>query len=135
MEIINRELAETLDAARPVAALRVDRRTLAKTRWRGAADDGREFGFELARPLRHGAAVFEGAARYVLEQQPEPVLRFAVTDPAEGAPVHREGLGSGAIFVEADPAVRQMLVREGVAFEETQAVFQPMHAGGHHHHH
>ncbi len=142
MEIINRELAGQADDTLPIVALRVDRRTLAKTRWRGTADDGREFGFELARPLRHGAAVFAGAARYVVEQQPEPVLRLAVTDPTEGARVgwmignlhFPAQVRDGAIFVEADSAIRQMLTREDIAFEETRAVFQPMHAGGHHHH-
>ncbi len=141
MEIINREVGQE-DETLPVVALRVDRRTLAKTRWRGVADDGQEFGFELARPLRHGATVFQKAVRYVVDQQPEPVLRLAVTDPAEGARLgwlignlhFPAQVRDGAIFVEADSAVRQMLAREQVAFEEDRAVFQPMHAAGHQHH-
>ena len=141
MEIIYRELGQP-DAALPLVALRVDRRTLAKTRWRAVADDGREFGFELARPLPHGATVFQQAARYVIDQRPEPILRLAVSDPTEGARLgwmignlhFPAQVRDGALFVEADLAIRQMLEREHIPFEETQGVFEPMKTGGHHHH-
>ncbi len=137
------EHAENGDALPPVA-VRADRRTLAKTRWRAQAEDGTEFGFDLARPLRHGAAVFQNeGARYVIEQRPEPLLRVAVADPSEAARVgwmignlhFPAQVRDGGIYVEADPAVRQMLEREDIAFEETEGIFQPLHAGGAHHHH
>ena len=142
MEMIYRELAEG-DASLPTVAVRADRRTLAKTRWRAQAEDGAEFGFELARPLRHGAAVFQNATVcYVIEQRPEAVLRLAVTEPTEAARLgwmignlhFPAQVRDGAIYVEADSAVRQMLAREHVEFEETEGVFQPLHAHGHHHH-
>ena len=141
MEIIYRELSQP-DASLPLVALRVDRRTLAKTRWRAVADDGQEFGFELARPLPHGATVFQQAVRYVIDQQPEPILRLAVSDPSEGARLgwmignlhFPAQVRDGALFVEADLAIRQMLEREHVPFEETHGVFEPMKASGHHHH-
>lgn len=126
----------------PPVAVRTDRRTLAKTRWRGQAEDGTEFGFDLTRPLRHGAAVFQNdRVRYVIEQRPEALLRVAVGDPTEGARLgwmignlhFPAQVRDGGIYVEADPAVRQMLTREGIPFEEAEGVFQPMHAGGHHH--
>ena len=126
----------------PPVAVRADRRTLAKTRWRAQAEDGTEFGFDLARPLRHGAAVFrcEGVC-YVIEQRPEPLFRVAVSDPTEAARLgwmignlhFPAQVRDGGIYVEADPAVRQMLEREDIAFEETEGIFQPLHAGGHHH--
>ncbi len=156
MEIIYRELsggghrhpdhhdhAEERHALPPVA-VRADRRTLAKTRWRAQAEDGTEFGFDLARPLRHGVAVFENErACYVIEQRPEPLLRVAVADPTEAARLgwmignlhFPAQVRDGGIYVEADPAVRQMLEREEITFEETEGVFQPLHAGGAHHHH
>ncbi len=137
------EHAENGDALPPVA-VRADRRTLAKTRWRAQAEDGTEFGFDLARPLRHGAAVFQNeGARYVIEQRPEPLLRVAVAEPSEAARLgwmignlhFPAQVRDGGIYVEADPAVRQMLEREDIAFEETEGIFQPLHAGGAHHHH
>ena len=144
MEIIYRELHVHADAdGLPSVCVRADRRTLAKTRWRALAEDGTEFGFELARPLRHGEAVFQNdRARYVIAQRPEPLLRVAVNDPTEAARLgwmignlhFPAQVRDGAIFVEADLAVRQMLAREEVAFEETEGVFQPLIAGGHHHH-
>ena len=126
----------------PPIAVRADRRTLAKTRWRGQAEDGTEFGFDLTQPLRHGATVFQNdRARYVIEQQPEALLRVAVSDPTEGARLgwmignlhFPAQVRDGGIYVEADLAVRQMLTRESIPFEETEGIFQPMHAGGHHH--
>ncbi len=133
---------ESLEHALPSVAVRADRRTLAKTRWRAQAEDGTEFGFDLARPLRHGAAVFQnGRTRYVIEQRAEPLLRVTVSDPTTAARLgwmignlhFPAQVRDGGIFVEADPAVRQMLEREDIAFEETEGIFQPLHAGGHHH--
>ena len=147
MEIIYRELnGDGSDGSHdlPAKAVRVDRRTLAKTRWRVEAEDGTEFGFDLARPLRHGAAVFQNEqARYVIAQRPEPLLCVAVADPAAAARLgwmignlhFPAQVRAGGIYVEADPAVRQMLQREEIAYEETEGVFQPLHAGGAHHHH
>ncbi len=126
----------------PLVAVRADRRTLAKTRWRAQAEDGTEFGFDLARPLRHGAAVFRNdRALYRIQQRPEPLLRVAVADPTEGARLgwmignlhFPAQVRDGGIFVEADVAVRQMLERENISFEETEGIFQPLLAGGHHH--
>ena len=151
MEIIYRELNSgghghhhhDDNHAPPPVAVRVDRRTLAKTRWRAQAEDGTEFGFELAQPQRPGAAVFQSErARYVIEQRPEPLLRVAVADPTEAARVgwmignlhFPAQVRDGGIYVEADLAVRQMLAREDIPFEETEGVFQPLHTGGHHHH-
>ena len=145
MEIIHRTLGEP-DPALPVVPLPVDRRTLAKTRWRAVAGDGQEFGFELARPLPHGATVFQNAThRYVIDQRPETLLRVTAHTPEEAARVgwmignlhFPAQVRDGAIFVEADPAVRQMLTREEVIFSEVEEVFEPLKAvgGGHSHHH
>lgn len=149
MEIIYRELDGHSHGSHddgdqvPLVAVCADRRTLAKTRWRARAEDGMEFGFELVRPLRHGAAVFQNEqARYVIAQQSEGLLRVAVEDPTEAARVgwmignlhFPAQVRDGAIYVEADLAVRQMLAREEIAFEEAEGIFQPISAGGHHHH-
>ncbi len=144
MEIIHQILDERDDTL-PVIPLPVDRRTLAKTRWRAVAGDGREFGFELAHPLAHGATIFQNAThRYVIDQRPEPLLRVAAHTSDEAARVgwmignlhFPAQVRDGAILVEADPAVRQMLAREHVLFDETDGVFEPLKAagGGHHHH-
>ncbi len=143
MEIIDRHLTES-DCALPVMPLPVDRRTLAKTRWRAVASDGAEFGFELAHPLAHGATVFQSTThRYVIDQRPETLLRVAAHTPEEAARVgwmignlhFPAQVRDGAILVEADPAVRQMFARENVPFDEAEGVFEPLRvAGGGHHH-
>ena len=124
--------------------LRVDRATLAKRRWRGIAVDGREFGFDLAEPINHGAHFFaDGDNYYVIEQEPEEVVEIPVTSPEQAARVGWS-LGNlhfpvqvidGAVRVQGDPAVLQLLEREGIAFSRVTCVFLPLSAGAHGHHH
>ena len=78
------------DAGLPEVTLSVERINLAKRLWRGTAADGAEFGFELAAPLRPGDVFWQtAAARYVIVQQPEPVLEISL----EVAPPRPPGSG------------------------------------------
>ena len=123
------------DAALSEVALRADRIVAAKRRWRGVADDGAEFGFELERPLRHGETFWQtAAARYVLRQNEEAVLEIALAM----APSAAAGIGwaVGNLHLEFsseptrllaldEPAVRQLLARLDVPYRATTAVFRP----------
>lgn len=134
MQLITAPLASS-DSSRPEIAVRVDRQTLAKRLWRGAADDGREFGCELAAPLRHGDTLHETeAARYVVRQQEEPVVEVAL----DIAPSAAAGIGwaIGNLHLELsaephrlvapdEPALRQLLERLKVPYRTTTAVFRP----------
>jgi urease accessory protein len=115
--------------------LRVERLTLAKRLWRGRAEDGTQFGFELEKPLQHGDVFWQTAAvRYVIVQQPEPVVEI----PLDLAPSAAAGIGwaIGNLHLELQseptrllapdgPAVRQLLVRLQVPFKPTTAIFRP----------
>lgn len=116
-------------------ALCVDRVTLVKRLWRGVADDGAEFGFELAGPLKHGETIYQTASvRYVVEQQPEPVIEiFLDLAPSAAAGI---GWAVGNLHLELsaeptrlltpdEPAIRQLLGRLGVSFTATTAIFRP----------
>ncbi len=123
------------DDGLPVIALRVDRITLAKRLWRGTAEDGTDFGFELERPLKHGDAFHAtAAARYVINQQPEPVVEVSL----DLAPSAAAGIGwaIGNLHLELqaeatrllapdEPAVRQLLDRLKVPFRTSTAIFRP----------
>ena len=125
------EVAPTL----PRVALRVDRLTLAKRRWRAVAEDGAEFGFDLTVPLTDGAAFFaSGSAVYGIVQKVEPVLEIALLP--KPAPVARLGWTIGnlhfpiqvtdeVIRVPDDPALRQLFEREKIPFTEEERVFTP----------
>lgn len=123
------------DPALPEIALAADRQTLAKRLWRGTADDGTEFGFELERPLQHGEAFFQSAAaRYVVRQRPEPVIEISLAvTPAAAAGIgwavgnlHLELQAEPDRLLAADePAVRQLFARLQVPFTATTAVFRP----------
>ena len=123
------------DPALPEIALRVERLTLAKRLWRGSADDGTEFGFELEAPLKHGDVFFQSpAARYALVQQPEPVVEISLAV----APSAAAGIGwaigylhlvlsaePSRLLAPDEPAVRQLLDRLNVPFTPTTAIFRP----------
>ena len=122
--------------ALPVIELRVERRTLMKRLWRGVAADGTEFGFELAAPLKHGDVFFESAAaRYVVVQEPEPVLEVMVGDlPASATAgigwavgnLHLEFSSEATRLLTPDePAARQLFARIQINFNPTTAVFRP----------
>lgn len=116
-------------------ALRADRFTLAKRLWRGTADDGTEFGFELTATLQHGDVVFESAsARYVIQQADEPLLEISLdVAPSAAAGIgwaignlHLELAAEPTRLLAADePAVRQLLDRLKVPFRQTIAIFRP----------
>jgi urease accessory protein len=125
------------DERLPAIPLSVPRMTLAKRLWRGAADDGREFGFELTQPLRHGDTFFEDQrARYVIRQLEETLLEIPLTlAPSAAAGIawaignlHLElSAEANRLLAPDEPAVRQLLARLKVNYETTTAVFRPGH--------
>jgi urease accessory protein len=109
-----------------------------KRRWHGTAEDGREFGFDLAEPLNDGDAFFYGdGATYVIAQKPEPVIEIPLASAAESARLgwlignlHFSLEVSGDVIrVAEDSALRQMLIRENIAFSEVTRVFHPFGHG------
>jgi urease accessory protein len=123
------------DASLPEVALKVERQMVAKRRWRGTAEDGTEFGFELATSLRHAAVFWQTpTARYVIRQHAEPVIEISL----DLAPSAAAGIGwaVGNLHLELqaepsrllapdEPAVRQLLERLRVPFRPTTAIFRP----------
>jgi urease accessory protein len=128
-----------------IVFLTANRATLAKRRWRGVAQDGREFGFDLDNALSDGSVFFREAGKcYVISQAPEPVLEIELDqDPNRGAilawqignlhfPIE---VTNSVIRCADDPAIRQMLERARIVSRETLAVFRPFASAGHAHHH
>lgn len=134
MNLIRAPLTEP-DSSLPAITLSVGRLTIAKRIWRGTASDGVEFGFELDAPLKHGDPFFQSAAaRYVIAQQPEPVVEISLAiTPSAAAGIgwavgnlHLELQAEPARLLAADePAVRQLLDRLKVPFTATTAIFRP----------
>jgi len=134
MQLVSGPVASA-DASLPEIALRVERLTLAKRLWRGAAEDGADFGFELSAPLKEGETISQtSSARYVIRQLQEPVLEISLdvaTSAAAGI-----GWAIGNLHVELsaeptrllapdDPAVRQLLDRLQVPYRPITAIFRP----------
>ena len=119
----------------PRIPLKAERWQIVKRRWRGIAEDGAEFGFDLAQPLHDGDPFFASEnAVYFLLQMPEPVLEIALIPRA--APVARLGWAIGnlhlpiqvtddCIRVTDDLAFRRLLERENIPYIECERVFVP----------
>lgn len=132
--------APTPGSAASAIPLRVDRWTLAKTRWRGTAGDGREFGFDLHHPLKHGDRFADG---YVIEQMPEPVLVIAL--PAANAAaelgwtignLHQPvQVTDHEIITAEDSGVKALLQQQHIHFRVESRVFEPLRSAVHGHHH
>jgi urease accessory protein len=115
--------------------IRGDRQKFAKRLWRGMAEDGVEFGFELEAPLKHDQTVWQTAEkRYVMVQEPEVVLEIDLQiAPSAAAAI---GWAIGNLHLELsseqtrlltpdDSAARQLLDRIAVPYRPTVAIFQP----------
>jgi urease accessory protein len=145
MQIVNHALAQ-FDAGRPTVRIPVDRLVLAKRRWRGVAEDGAEFGFDLEKALTDGDAIAQTeTAVYVLAQKYEPVLEVsssALGDHSAGAAARLGWMIGNLHFqievvgdvvrVMDDSAVRQLFEREGIVYTLCKRVFHPL-SGGHRH--
>lgn len=134
MHLISQLIAQP-NLVLPRVAVRVDRQKLAKRLWRGTADDGVEFGFELEKPLQPGAVVFETEhASYVIEQELEPVLKISLEIAPSAAAAIGWAIGNLHLELMAEPSflltpdertVRRLLERLDVPFSETKAIFRP----------
>ena len=134
MHLIGAAVAQS-DPTLPEVVLKVERFTAVKRLWRGTAEDGTEFGFELSAPLKHGDTFWQSAvARYVLQQLPEAVIEISL----DVAPSAAAGIGwaIGNLHLELaseptrllapdEPAVRQLLERLKVPFKPVSAIFRP----------
>lgn len=129
------------DPALTRAPVVADRHTLVKCRWRGLAEDGVEFGFDLEHALNDGDVIFADAQSYYqIEQLPEPVIEVSLGAAVDAARVgwmignlhFKIALTAESILAPDDPAIRQLLEREGICFRPIEAVFRPLR-GGHSH--
>lgn len=134
MNLVRAPLPE-VDPALAEVAIRADRRTLARRLWRGTADDGTDFGFELERPLRHGDPVWIAPpSRYVIRQEPEPVLAVALEGRQAEAALVGWAIGNlhapveareGRLLLPDEPALRPWLDRLGIPYRASREVFRP----------
>ena len=141
MHLIERMLAESsnLPSYRHVT-LAAERRQFLKRRWRGIAEDGMEFGFDLESRLTDGCVIFQQEGNdYIVRQLPEKVYEVSFETPAQAALI---GWKVGNLHLPAeildqsirvlhDEAMTQLLEREGWAFTELDVIFNPMKAMAH----
>lgn len=128
----------------PRIRLRIDRFTLGKRRWRGTAEDGVEFGFDLAHPLESGDVFHQGEfGTYAIEQKAEAVLELPLGQTLESAarlgwlfgnlhfPIQ---ITEQTVRLADDPAIRQVCEREALSYTLREEVFVPLRAGHAHAH-
>ena len=145
-EIIRGALSQ-FSSDKPILLLCTDRLTLAKRRWRQCAEDGRDFGFDLEKPLCNGAVFFETASHcYVVSQTKEPVLEIPFANASSPSAMALLGwnignlhfpieIAEGCVRVADDDALRHLFEREHIHFVEAMAVFRPITSSSPHGHH
>lgn len=141
MHLIQRMLAPAseLPADRQVI-LTAERRQFLKRRWRGVAEDGTEFGFDLEDRLTDGCVIFQQEGKdYIVHQLHEAVYEVPYEGAAHAALVawkvgnlHLPAqIFEGFIRVLHDEAMTNLLEREGWSFTEPVVLFQPLKAMAH----
>ena len=141
MHLVQRMVAEFSD--RPVreqVSLLAERSIFLKRRWRGLAEDGAEFGFDLESRLKSGCVIHRAEhADYVVWQKPELVYVIAIENAQQAALVGWK-VGNLHLPVEVtdvslrvmhDPALAQLCEREGWGFTEQTVVFNPLRVTPH----
>ena len=141
MHLITRMLKESSDLpSGEQITLHAERRQFLKRRWRGLAEDGTEFGFDLESRLIDGCVVFhQNGTDYLVRQLPETVYQIRFENPAHAALVawktgnlHLPAQITGdSLLVLHDEAMTQLLKREGWTFTEPELVFTPMKVMAH----
>lgn len=141
MHLVQKMLAETSSLPpEKQRTLVAERRQFLKRRWRGVAEDGTEFGFDLEFRLLDGCVIFhQSGTDYVVRQLPETVYEIPFESPAAAALVawkvgnlHLPAqIMPGAIRVLHDEAMTQLVLREGWKYAEPEVLFAPMKAVAH----
>ena len=141
MHLIQRMVASS--SSRPEnqqVRLMAERRLFLKRRWRAAAEDGTEFGFDLDSRLKHGSVFFQtDSSDYVIWQIPEMVFAIPFADAEQGAlmgwrignlhfPVQ---ILPDRLLVTNDLAIQQLIEREAWPHEQIEAVFTPLRVIAH----
>lgn len=141
MHLITRLLADR--SALPLEnqiTLVAERRQFLKRRWRGVAEDGTEFGFDLETRLVDGGVIHhENGSDYLVRQLPEKVYEVPYASLDQAAHVawkvgnlHLPAqIFPGSIRVLHDEAMTQLLAREGWEHSEPEVIFTPMKAMAH----
>ncbi len=141
MHLIQRKLAERSDLpGERQVVLAAERRLFLKRRWRGVAEDGTEFGFDLESRLNDGCVIYQENGRdYIVRQLPEVVYEVLFESPDHAALVawkvgnlHLPAeILADRIRVLQDEAMAQLLEREGWEFSEPEVLFSPLKAMAH----
>lgn len=141
MHLITRLLADrsTLAPGNQIT-LAAERRQFLKRRWRGVAEDGTEFGFDLEARLVDGGVIHhQNGNDYIVRQLPEKVYEVSYTSPDHAAHVawkvgnlHLPAqIFPDSIHVLHDEAMARLLEREGWTHSEPEVIFTPMKAMAH----
>lgn len=141
MHLVQRMLARESDLPENRRiVLQAERRQFLKRRWRGFAEDGTEFGFDLEERLVDGCVIHrDGECDYIVRQLPEVVYRIPLRGIGQAAVVawmtgnlHMPAqIVDGALLVLHDEAMAKLIEREGWEFSEPEVLFNPMKAMAH----
>tara|TARA_Y100001934_G_C12347417_1_gene773562 strand:- start:313 stop:786 length:474 start_codon:yes stop_codon:yes gene_type:complete len=125
-----------------------DRYKLQKRRWRGKAEDGVDFAFEMSETIHHGSVFYQTESHlYRICQLSEKVITIKLDCSSNEAANIGWQIGNlhmpmevteSQIRVVDDPAVRNLFQNMGIDYQLKSEIFQPIKGAigiGHSHDH
>ena len=134
MQLIYRPLSSFNQQPVNTIELITSRLQLQKRIWRGVAEDGKVFGFDLEEPLSHDQAFYEcDGSFYIVKQEPEAVYAIDFVNLKQASEtawmignLHFSAYFSEkSLIVPVDPALQNLFIEQSIPYREETMVFQP----------
>ena len=134
MQLIYRPLSSFNQQPVNTVELITSRLQLQKRIWRGVAEDGKVFGFDLEEPLSHDQAFYEcDGSLYIVKQEPEAVYAIDLITLKQAAETawmignlhFSASFSEKSLIVPVDPALQNLFVEQSISYREETMVFQP----------
>lgn len=134
MQLIQQPLASCESPLKSTVYLISSRSQLQKRIWRGVAEDGKVFGFDLEEPLRHNQTFYQSKESiYIIQQEAEAVYRVDLKTPKQAAETawmignlhFSASFSEKSLIVPIDPALQNLFTEHSIAYCKETMVFQP----------
>ena len=134
MQLIYRPLSSFNQQPVNTVELITSRLQLQKRIWRGVAEDGKVFGFDLEEPLGNDQAFYDcDGSLYIVKQEPEAVYAIDLITLKQAAETawmignlhFSASFSEKSLIVPVDPALQNLFVEQSISYREETMVFQP----------
>lgn len=134
MQLIYHPLSSLNQQPENTVKLITSRLQLQKRIWRGLAEDGKVFGFDLEEPLSHDQPFYEcEGSLYVLKQEAEAVYAIDLITLKQAAETawmignlhFSVSFHEDTLIVPVDPALEKLFIEQSITYREENMIFLP----------